>query len=72
MWDKWDIENWQREQVPRKSKVKGGEEYRNFNGMAPLWERVGEDWRKRAANRRNWRLLIENVMTEKWQEEKRQ
>ena len=34
-------------------------------------ERVGEEWRKRATYRKNWRLLIENVL-KKWEEEKRQ
>ena len=31
-----------------------------------LWvrdvERVGEEWRKRATDRRNWRLVIKDVM----------
>ena len=31
---------------------------------------MGEDWRKRTTNRMNWSLLIENIMREKWQEEK--
>ena len=30
---------------------------------------VGEEWINRATKKRNWRLLIENVMTEKEEEE---
>ena len=35
-------------------------------------ERVGEEWRTRATDRRNWRLLIENVVREELEVEKRQ
>ena len=34
-------------------------------------ERVGGEW-KHMIVRRNWRLLAENVVREKWEEEKRQ
>ena len=44
----------------------GGEEDRNCVRVAlKVTERLGEEWRKRAANRRNWRPRTENVMTEK-------
>ena len=33
-------------------------------------ERVGEESRKRATHRRNWRLLIENTVRERLEEEK--
>ena len=52
--------NWQREQMPRKWKGNGDEEDRDC--IKSDLERVGEEWRKRSTNRRNWRLLTENVL----------
>ena len=48
MWKEWEMKNWQREQMPRKWRGKGGEEHRNCDGMTALrdtwkeWEKNGE------------------------------
>ena len=43
----------------REVEEKGGEEDRNCNGTTGInLERVGEEWKTRATDRRNWRLLI--------------
>ena len=49
----------------RKWRVKGGEKDQNCDGnyIRRGLERVGEERRKRASDRRNLRLLIETVMT---------
>ena len=57
------MKNWQREQLPRRWRRKGGED--DGGGIKRDFERVGEEWRKRSTDRMNWGLLIENVMTEK-------
>ena len=47
---------WEKE--ARKSEIVTGDIKRDI-------ERVGEGWRKRAADRRSWRLLITNVVRQK-------
>ena len=49
-------ENWQRDQMPRKWMGNGGEEDRNCGGgcIKSGIDIMGEDWRKRATDKRNW------------------
>ena len=61
------MKNWQRELMPRKWSGNGCEEDRNCDGgycIKSDIERVGEEWGKND-DRRNWRLLTENVVIEK-------
>ena len=73
LWKEREMKNWQREQMPRKWREKGGEEDRKCDGRTALREigRVGEEWRTTATYRRSWRLLIENIVREKWGEERK-
>ena len=45
---KWEMKNWQREQVPRKWRENGGEEDQNRDGncVKSDLERVEEEWTK--------------------------
>ena len=63
---KWEMKNWQREQVPRKWRENGGEEDQNRDGncVKSDLERVEEEWTK-YLDRMNCRLLKENVGREK-------
>ena len=62
---KWQMKNWQREQMPRKYRGNAGEEDRNCEDCIESdLERVGEECKK-MIDRRNWRLLTENVVREK-------
>ena len=60
------MKNWQREQKTGKWRGNGGEEDRTCDGVCIKidLERVGEEWEK-LIDRRNWRLLTENVVREK-------
>ena len=44
--EKWQMKNWQREQIPRKWRGNGGEEDQHCNGdcIKIDLERVGEEW----------------------------
>ena len=57
------MKTWQRVQMLRKWRGKEGKEDRSCDGglLKRDIEREGEEWRKRATDRKNWRLLIENV-----------
>ena len=56
-----------REQMLKKREGKRGQEDHNCDGglLKRDIEREGEEWRKYATDRRNWRLLVENVESEK-------
>ena len=62
--DRMGHENWQREQMLRKWKEKEARKTEIAMGdcINNDPERVGQEWRKRAANKQNWRLLIETVV----------
>ena len=51
--------------MPINGRARGGEQDQNCDGncIKRDIERVGEERRKRATDRKNWRLLIETVMT---------
>ena len=57
MWKEWEMTNWQREQMPRKWREKGGEEDRKCDGRTALIEENGEQQK----DRESWRLLTDNV-----------
>ena len=62
---KWEMKNWQREQIYRKWRGNGGEEDRNCDGVCIKHDlEMGDEWKK-MIDRRNWRLLTENVVREK-------
>ena len=65
MWKECEIKNRQREQISRK--WRGMETRMTEIAMGDCiksdLEKVGEDWNKN--DRRNWRLLTENVVREK-------
>ena len=45
---KWEMKNWQREQMPRKWRGNGGDKDQNCDGgcLKRELERVGEEWGK--------------------------
>ena len=43
MWKEWELENRQRDVMPRKCKESGGEEDLNYDGITADLERMGEE-----------------------------
>ena len=62
---RWEVKNWQREQMLRKWRGKEGKEDQNCDGglLNGDLETEGEECRKSATDRRNWRLLIGELET---------
>ena len=65
--ERWQMKNWQRDQMSRKWMGIGSEEDQNCDGdcIESDIERVGEECKTLPIERRYWRMLTENVVKEK-------